>query len=212
MITRKCIVCGKDIRCYKSTVDKKKYCSKECYIKDHFVYVKCLFCNKEYLIAKTKYSGKFIGYKCCSIKCYNSLKRRKKDIAKESIRKNCLMCGKEFFRRNYNKLMFCSQKCSSKYMRGDKSPFYKNGSTITNGYKTININGKYVYEHRYIVEKLIGKKLKSDEVVHHIDGNKLNNKIENLKIMNKIEHDRFHTTIRRNNGEFYKKSTVSNNE
>ena len=42
-----------------------------------------------------------------------------------------------------------------------------------NGYLRFNDTNKLV--HRWIVEKNIGRKLKPYEVVHHRDGNKLNN-------------------------------------
>lgn len=38
----------------------------------------------------------------------------------------------------------------------------------------------YVFEHRLIVEKILGRFLKKGEEVHHIDRNRLNNKKENL--------------------------------
>ncbi len=43
-------------------------------------------------------------------------------------------------------------------------------------------------EHRVVVEEFLGRKLTKEETVHHIDGDKLNNKIENLHILNNAEH------------------------
>jgi len=48
------------------------------------------------------------------------------------------------------------------------------------------------HEHRIIMEALMGRKLGSNEVVHHIDENRLNNHPENLQMMTRAEHNRLH--------------------
>jgi flagellar basal body rod protein FlgC len=47
----------------------------------------------------------------------------------------------------------------------------------------------YVREHRLEMELEIGRFLTADEVVHHIDGDSENNKIDNLQLMTIKEHD-----------------------
>ena len=62
-------------------------------------------------------------------------------------------------------------------------------------YKRIRIdNAKTRDEHRLVMEQYIGRKLKTEEVVHHLDGNGMNNDITNLKIMTRSEHVRHHLT------------------
>lgn len=43
-------------------------------------------------------------------------------------------------------------------------------------------NGSPIFTHRRVVEDIIGRKLRSDEIVHHIDGNKRNNEPANLYV------------------------------
>lgn len=50
------------------------------------------------------------------------------------------------------------------------------------------------------MEQYLGRKLRPDEIVHHIDGNKLNNNIENLKIMTRGEHSKLHRLEEIKNG------------
>lgn len=56
--------------------------------------------------------------------------------------------------------------------------------------------GQPVYEHRAVVERSIGRKLRSDEIVHHVDANKDNNAIENLFVFtSRADHRRAHTSF-----------------
>ena len=50
----------------------------------------------------------------------------------------------------------------------------------------------YRGEHRLVMEKYLGRPLRSDEIVHHKDGNKQNNDISNLEIVTRAEHINIH--------------------
>lgn len=68
----------------------------------------------------------------------------------------------------------------------------KGGGITTKGYRCIRINGKQILEHRYVVTQALGRKLLPYEVVHHINGEKLDNRIENLQLMTVEEHNNLH--------------------
>lgn len=62
---------------------------------------------------------------------------------------------------------------------------------IVPGHPNANKYG-YVLEHRVVAENKIGRLLKKNEVVHHVDENKKNNAPENLEVMTKTEHASLH--------------------
>jgi hypothetical protein len=74
---------------------------------------------------------------------------------------------------------------------------------ILNGYRVIynpeyhramssnNWSG-YVYEHIVVAEEMIGRNLREEEVVHHLDGDRSNNRIENLLVLSNAMHAKLH--------------------
>jgi hypothetical protein len=55
----------------------------------------------------------------------------------------------------------------------------------------------WVFEHVVVMEKIIKRRMASDEVVHHLDGNTLNNRSENLLLMLRSQHSKFHAWLDR---------------
>lgn len=102
----------------------------------------------------------------------------------------CSHCGKtltKYKSQTCRKNNFCSKECRKEYIRKQKR-------LNTHGYVLIYVNDISVLEHRYIMEVFLGRPLTEDEVVHHINGNTKDNRIENLQVMSYGDHARLHLT------------------
>ena len=108
----------------------------------------------------------------------------------------CKYCGNEFYQypsRTKQGVVYCSRKCSGMARSGENNQNFVRGYQLNQwGYKMVYHDGKKVYEHRLIIEQAIGRKLLPYEEVHHKDGNKLNNSLDNLEVLPMIEHKKKH--------------------
>jgi hypothetical protein len=114
-----------------------------------------------------------------------------KPQGKQGVNKTCKKCGRKFHCWQYeiaNNRRFCSLSCRS------KSQKRWGGKAIKTywGYMRIWNGEKYVPEHRYIMEKHLGRKLTRNEHVHHKNHNRSDNRIQNLEVMEKGKHISLH--------------------
>lgn len=76
---------------------------------------------------------------------------------------------------------------------GAGNPMWRGGRRMRrDGYVELWTPEGVQLEHRVVMEKHLGRALEASEIVHHRDGNKSNNAIENLELMTQREHARHH--------------------
>jgi len=108
------------------------------------------------------------------------LKRRRRE------QKACPICQETFEvggRAGPRTRIFCSVTCAN-INRGNES----NGFIRKDGYRQIQRNGKKYLEHRFLAEQELGHPLRKGEVVHHINGDKLDNRKENRMVLSRKMH------------------------
>ena len=128
--------------------------------------------------------------------------KKKEKVYGEMI--TCKLCGKEAFVTNSRKNPngnYCSPRCAGKAYKGNKSPKWKGGKRLLqNGYievtlpqnHPLRLKGKrYIAEHRLVIETYIKRHLSPSEFIHHLNGLKTDNRLENLAICTRQTHFEF---------------------
>jgi len=143
----------------------------------------------------------------CSVKCaaiFNSKKGNKNPNWKGGFPK-CKICGKSLSRYEAKKCSICRATTTPSNLQ----PNWRGGISRNSEYvMVLGVGGKYFREHRLIVEKIINRKLRKSEIVHHINEKKKDNRPINLYLFkNRSLHVKYHNKFKKDN--IYLKSNLS---
>lgn len=158
----------------------------------------CLVCQKDFE------NNRLNNKKFCTKKCYYIFYQAQGD--KEKILRRmapiyCVICDKQFVPQHLNNIKYCSKTCSRKHwaapIRKRESKDIKdctepptkirNSKGYIQYYMPHHPNAAmtgYVYEHVFMMAKKLGRPLEKKETVHHKNGIRDDNRIENLELWN----------------------------
>lgn len=109
------------------------------------------------------------------------------------------MMGKKHSLESLQKMSKSHKENPSRYWLGKKRPTWRkvgNKHLIPQGYVLVCMENGYDFEHRIIMANHLKRKLTRYDVVHHINGVKNDNRIENLQVMTLAEHSALHQNIK----------------
>lgn len=203
-LTKPCLHCGQSFLGMPSDLERRKFCSRKCASlhqsetrtgqkKKEWIKIPCQQCGKEFQITPAWYrNGR---RKFCSKTC-----QKKAPIKRHFGR-----------RQSTESRAKLSEKAKGRYLRENSSQ-WKGGRYLTqSGYVGVMIEilppemqalarimskkDKYIQEHRIVAAFTAKRPLTPSEVVHHLNGDKSDNRPENLIIVDRKDHSVLHRKV-----------------
>lgn len=185
----------------KEHIRKRIERSKETFLKNHpKIKTKCDYCYSDMYIIPIKF--KLHKRHFCNLFCCRNFRKENPEIYNTPERNRNVSLGRIGLKQSKEAKQKMSLAKKGKVI-GDKNSNWKGGKSFVKGYIRVyspthlySIKN-YVLEHRLIAEQFLGRFLTKEEVIHHLDENKKNNKPENLLYFKTNgEHLSFHNKIR----------------
>ena len=191
-VQKDCVGCGKSFlsRIISKRDGWTKFCSKSCAkgTEARRVFVKtCKECG-------VTFEGKRGSLYCCG-QCGERYRRRGSEPY--SVKCANLDCDNEFMVVGKSTRRYCSKECKKIAQRSPKTNWMRSWDiedlekALTSGTRAVLPSGyilvrvrpaMHIYEHRLVMEQKVGRALRSDERVHHINGDRSDNRVENLEL------------------------------
>ena len=155
----------------------------------------CAFCGETFSVQYPSQLHKrtYCGPDCATAS--SAIKRQNRVPLK------CICCGKVFFvkKSHRTKRETCSDKCGGR-IRSQRllkhHPFRKPAHLhVRHRYRRVEVRGRLRYEHTVVAEAILGRKLRKNEVVHHKNGDKKDNRPDNLEVLTRSEHAKHHRPV-----------------
>lgn len=158
---------------------------------NHDVTLHCRRCHRKFSVPPwRRHKAIYCSGSCRSKANYHGPVRK----PQPRVSLHCRYCDREFSVPPWrHQAIYCSMVCFNRIRCKPELPpeiiGVKKSSLL---YKQIKANGRSMNLHRHLMEEHLGRRLETWEQVHHINGDRYDNRLENLTVLSRSDHMRLH--------------------